>query len=172
MVSAAPMHEIIDSRQKPGQAPSLLGEYFSQVPLGSLAWMIDRIPANSEAPQLPGGFSFGFLENTVAVVSARYTDALQLRADVLAPTERDARRVMNSANTFLLMYRSVGQSLGTKGSDPDVKAALNSIRVEQTGNAAVFTATVSDKFLKKIVADAQVGAPAAPVPSPPPGRRH
>jgi hypothetical protein len=171
MVSFESMHGIIDARQKPGPEPALLGEYFSQVPLGSLAWMIQRIPANSEAPQLPGGFSFGFLENTVAVVSARYTDALQLRADVLAPTERDARRVMDSANTFLLMYRSVGRSLGTKGSDPDVKAALNSVRVEQKGNAAIFTATLSDKFLKKIFADAQLGGLQS-VPAQPSGRKH
>jgi hypothetical protein len=164
MVSSQPMHGIIESRQKPGAAPSLLGEYFSKVPLGSLAWMIDRIPANSEAAQLPGGLSFDFLENTVAVVSLRYTDAVLLRAEVVAASEADARHVMNSANTFLVLYRSAGQSLGMKGGDPDVKAALNSIRVEQNGNSAVFTGTLSDKFLRKVVTDAQVGA-VAPAPS-------
>jgi hypothetical protein len=163
MISPEPMHGMIAGRQS-GQDPSLLAEYFQRVPLGSLAWMIDRIPGNSEAPQLPGGLTFGFLENTVAVVSLRYTNALLLRADVLAPTEADARRVMNSAAAFLLMYRSVGQSLGAAGGDPDVKAALKSIQVEQKGNSAIFTATLSDRFLKKIVADTQLG-PSAPGPA-------
>jgi hypothetical protein len=159
MVSAEPMHGIISAKQKPGPPPALLAEYFSRVPLGSLAWMMDRIPADSGEPQLPGGLSFGFLENTVAVVSLRYTDALHLRADVVASSEADARRVIDSANAFLVMYRSVGPSLGTRGSDADVKAALDSIQVEQKGNSAVFTATLSEKFLRKLTSDTQATGP-------------
>jgi hypothetical protein len=40
--------------------------------------------------------------------------------------------------------------------------------VEQDGNAAVFNAAFSQRFLKKLVADAQTGT-STPVPSPSPG---
>ncbi len=169
MVSAEPMHGIIDRFLGAAGGPSLLSGYYARVPAGSLAWMIDRIPANSDAPQLPGGLNFGFLENTVALVSLRYDGNLLLRADVFAPSEADARKVVDSANTFLLVYRSVSRSVGLRGNDPDVKAALNSIQVEQKGEAAIFTATFSEKFLKKILAEAQPESQiVAPSPTPAP----
>ena len=169
MSSAEPMHGMIDRLHGSSQRPSLLGDYYSRVPLGSLAWMIDRIPANSDAPQLPGGVNFGFLENTVAVVSLRYNGTLLFRADVITQSDADAHKVLDSANAFLLIYRSVSHSLGARGNDPDVKAALNSIQAEQKGNAAIFTATFSERFLKKIVSEAQPeGLSAAPSPTPVP----
>jgi hypothetical protein len=171
MASAEAMHGMIDRWHGLSRGPSLLSEYYSRVPFGSLAWMIDRIPANSNAAQLPGGLEFSFLGNTVAVVSLRYNGALLFRADVLAQSDADARRVLDSANAFLLIYRGVSHSLGAKGNDPDVKAALNSIQVEQKGNTATFTAAFSQKFLKKILSEAQpdgqVAVPSTtPVPAP------
>lgn len=172
MDSAETMHGIIDRFHRASAGPSLLAAYYRHVPAGSLAWMIDRIPANSDAPQLPGGMNFSFFENTVALVSLRYNGGLLFRADVFAQSETDARRIVDSANTFLFMYSSVSNSLGAKGNDPDVKAALNSIRVEHKGKAAIFTATVSERFLKKILSGAQPqGQSVAPSPSPAPPER-
>jgi hypothetical protein len=168
--SAETMHGIIDRlRGLPG-SPSLLSEYYNRVPFGSVAWMIDRISANSSSGQLPGGLDFGFLENKVAVVSLRYNGALLFRADVLAQSEADARKILDSANAFLVLYRSISSSLGARGNDPDVKAALNSIQVEQKGDTAIFTAAISQKFLKKILSsEAQPPSEVvAPTPSPVP----
>jgi hypothetical protein len=168
MVAAEPMHGMIDRFHHASGGPSLLGGYYRHVPVASLAWMIDRIPANSDAPQLPGGLNFSFLGNTVAVASLRYNGAVLFRADVFPPSEEDARRVAESANAFLVMSRSVSRSLGTRGADPDVKAALDSIEVEQKGSAAVFTAAFSEKFVKKILSENQpeglAVAPATPEP--------
>ncbi|HEY6308157.1 MAG TPA: hypothetical protein VI488_17035 [Candidatus Angelobacter sp.] len=172
MASADAMRGIIDRLHESRPASSLLADYYKRVPLGSLAWMIDRIPANSDAPQLPGGLNFGFLENTVAVVSLRYNGALLVRADVVARSEADAHRLLDSANVLLVMYRSISGSLGAKGSDPDVKAALNSIRVEQEADTAIFTAEFSERFLKKILSETQLdGQAVAPPPSPVPSPR-
>jgi hypothetical protein len=167
MVSAEPMHGMIDRFRQSSGGPSLLQSYYHNVPMTSLAWMIDRIPANSDASQLSGGLNFNFLENTVAVASLRYNGAVLFQADVFAATEADARRVMDSATTFLALYRTATGLVRTKGSDADVKAVLESIRIEQKGNVAVFTATFSQKFLKKILSEAQPGsladvAPPAP----------
>jgi hypothetical protein len=155
MASTEPIHGMIDRFHHASGGPSLLGGYYRHVPLASLAWVIDRIPANSDAPQLLGGFNFSFLENTVVVASLRYNGNVLFRADVFAPSGADARRVAESASAFLMVSQSVSRSLGTRGADPDVKAALDSIQVEQKGNAAVFTAAFSEKFVKKILSENQ-----------------
>jgi hypothetical protein len=171
MASADPMHEIIDATDKLPDGPSLLQTYYHQVPLASLAWVIVRTGPGSDRPQFPAGWSFDFLENTVTVGSVRYKGDLLLRADVIAATENDAKRVVDAASGFLSMYRTVAQSVGTHGTDADVKAAIDSIQVQQNKNVAVFTATLPQKFLKKLVSEAgaEAAAPAAspsPVPSP------
>jgi hypothetical protein len=168
MASAEPIHAIIDRFQHGSGEPSLMKEYYRHVPTASLAWVIYRMPSNANVPQLPGGLSFGFLEDTVTVGSLRYNGDLLMRADVFAGSEAAAARIVESARTFFAVYRTAGRLLGARGNDPDVKAALDSIRVEQEGNAAVFTAAFSQKFVKKLVADAQTGT-SAPVPSPSPG---
>lgn len=176
MASADPMHAIIDSSRSPGKGPSLLRSHYSDIPTGSLGWAIIATRSGTASPQI-GGLSFDFLNNTITVGSLRYTGDVHLRADVITRSDADARRVLDSADSFLSLYRSVSQSIGTKGTDADVKAALDSIRVEQKNNVAVFTATLSQNFLKKLVSEAQSESP-APEPSPSPSasphrrRRH
>ena len=177
--SADPIHGMIDRFSHHGsEEPSLVKAYYARVPTGSLAWLIDRIPPGGDVPQLPGGLSFGFLEDTVAVASLRYTGDLLLRADVYARDEKAAAGIVESAKTLFAVFRTVSFTLGPRGNDPDVKAALDSIRVEQDGNAAVFNAAFSQKFVKKIVAEAgpevlsATPTPAAvPAPAPSPKSR-
>jgi hypothetical protein len=167
MVSSDPMHEIIDARLKHSEGPSLLQTHYAHVPTASLAWMIARVKPSQQA-QLPGGWSFDFLENTISVVSLRFTGEIHLRADVFAGTENDATRIVDSASSFLSMYRAVERTVGSRGADPDVKAAIESIRIEQKNNVAQITATVPQRFVRKIASEASTGitSPAAPEPSP------
>lgn len=168
MNDAAPMRGIIGHLYQPAQGPALLDAYYRAVPLTSVAWMIDRIPANSPAPQLPGGLTISFLENTVVVASLRYRGTALFQADVFTSSEVDAKQVIDSAGSFLALYRSVAKSVGAKGTDADVKAALDSIRMEQRGSVATLTATFSQNFLKKIASDVQPeGLTGAPSPRPP-----
>ena len=173
MVSSDPMHEIIDGADSSPAGPSLLQTYYSKVPVASLGWLIVR-NSSSQSAQLTGPLSFDFLDNTVTIGSLRYAGDLKLRADVIAATDDSAKQVADFANGFLAMYRTVAQSVGTHGTDPDIKAAIDSIHVEQNKNVAVFTATLSPRVLKKLVSD--VGLPsAAPAVSPSPTplpRRH
>lgn len=148
------MHGIIDRTHESSRGPWLVQTYYHNVPSANLAWMISRIPANSAASQI-GGWTFSFLENTVTVGSVRYNGSLLLRADVFAATENEARHVMDSANTFVALYRTAGRTTGTKGADADVKAAFDSIRIEQKGNTVILTAVVPHSFLKRILPEAQ-----------------
>jgi hypothetical protein len=144
-------------------------EHYSDVPLGSLAWLIDRIPNKPDNIQLPGGFALTIPGNTVAVASLRYTGSLLFRADVFAQSEAEAKQIVDSANSHLALVRSIGQIMGNKGPDKDIKAAFESIQAAQKENVAVFTATVPQTILKKIWSEAQseTASPALP-----PARKH
>lgn len=175
MASSDPMHEIIDAAEGSPDGPLLLQSYYKHVPLASLAWVLVRTGSGAQAQELPSGWNFDFLANTVTVGSVRYEGNLLLRGDVIAASDDAARQVVDAAGAFLSMYRTVAESVGTHGTDPDVKAAMDSIQVQQNKNVAVFTATLSQRFLKKLVSQAgpQAAAPAAsPSPSPTPALRH
>jgi hypothetical protein len=164
MASPEPMHGIIDRSLKPSAGPVLLSHY-SDVPLGSLAWLIDRIANKPDNVQLPGGFAITLPAEAIAVGSLRYTGSLLLRADVFAQSEAQARQIVDSANSHLALVRSIGQFIKTKGPDQDIKAAFDSLQATQKENVAVFTATIPQSILKKIWSEAQSqGAiPGAPV---------
>ena len=154
MVSPEPMHGIIDRSFKPSAGPVLLSHY-GDVPLGSLAWLIDRIPNKPDNVELPGGFAITLPAEAVAVGSLRYTGSLLLRADVIAQSEAQARQIVDSANSHLALVRSIGQFIKTKGPDQDVKAAFDSLQATQKENVATFTATIPQSILKKIWSEAQ-----------------
>jgi hypothetical protein len=150
MASPEPMHGIVDRAYKPTRGPWLLTAHYHDVPLTSLAWLIYRIPNQPDSVQLPGGFGFDLPPDTIAVGSLRYTGSLLFRADVFAQSEVQAKQITESANTHLALVRSIGQAMGSRGPDQDIKAAFDSIHVEQKENAAVFTATISQSLIKKI----------------------
>jgi len=154
MASPEPMHGIIDRSLKPSAGPVLLSHY-SDVPFGSLAWLIDRIPNKPDNVQLPGGFAITLPAEAVAVGSLRYTGSLLLRADVFAQSEAQARQIVDSANSHLALVRSIGQFIKTKGPDQDIKAAFDSLQATQKENVAIFTATIPQSILKKIWSEAQ-----------------
>jgi hypothetical protein len=89
MASAEPMHGIIDRTFKFSAGPSLLAHY-NDVPFGSMAWLIDRIPNKPDNVELPGGFALTLPADAVAVGSLRYTGSLLLRADIITQSEAGA----------------------------------------------------------------------------------
>ena len=156
MRSPEPMHGIIDHTFKASAGPSLLSHY-KDVPLGSVAWLIDRIPGTPDNLQLPGGFALTLPADAVAVGSLRYTGSLLLRADVITQSEAQAKQLVDFASGRLALVRSIGQVVGNRGTDKDVKAAFESIQVQQKENVAVFTATIPGTILKKVWSEAQSG---------------
>ncbi|HKD78299.1 MAG TPA: hypothetical protein VKH81_01330 [Candidatus Angelobacter sp.] len=167
MERADPMYGIIDgfvAKRRAG--PSLLDSFYDNVPSGSLVWLIARIPNRPDNVQLPGGFTFTLPGDTTAVGSLRYTGSLLFRADVFAQSESQARQIADAANTHLALVRSIGQFVGRKGTDKDVKAAFDSIQVEQKENVATITATVPQSVLKKLWSEVQAEGAAPAVPQP------
>jgi hypothetical protein len=155
MDSANPMHRIIDRLDSSG-APSLLESYYHQVPAASVAWMICRIPAKGNGLQLPGGMTFSFHQDAVAVASLRYAGALLFRADFHTQSDADARELADSINTFVALSRTIGRSAGPKQADPDMKTALDSVQAQQNGNTTVVTAKVPANLLRKVASEVQI----------------
>jgi hypothetical protein len=154
MASPEPIHGMIDRSFKFSAGPTLLSHY-KDVPFGSMAWLIDRIPNRADNLELPGGFSITLPADGVAVGSLRYTGSLLLRADIFAQSEAQAKQIVDSANAHLALVRSLGQLIKTKGPDQDIRAAFDSIQATQKENVAVFTATIPQSILKKIWSEAQ-----------------
>lgn len=153
MQSSDPMHGIIDrSISRHAAGPSLLNAFYGRVPHGSVGWVIARVP-NQGSPQLPAGFSLP--PDSIAIASLRYDVALLFRADISAQSEAQARQIVEDANNHLALVHSVAESLGAQGQDRDLKAAFDSLRVEQKENVAVFTATIPQSLIRKIWSEVQ-----------------
>jgi hypothetical protein len=92
------------------------------------------------------------------VISASYNplhlplrvDALHLRAEAWTGSEEDAREIADKANVFLAMFRSAEMSVGSSGSDADVKALFDSFHIRQEGTRALLSATIPGEVLRKL----------------------
>jgi hypothetical protein len=154
------IHGIVDRARAaamPFQGPDVVREYYSKVPLGSLVWAIARIPAGnvgSGSLSLPGGLDIQMIPaGSTVVASARYLGSIHARADVYTPTEDDAKKLAQQAATFLTLFRSVQVNSQSAENDPDVKAALDSLKATQEDSRATLTATIPVGFFKKLLSE-------------------
>jgi len=140
----------------PFGGPALLRRYFKRVQLASPVWMVARV--DPLAPAF-GGWSSVFPKPADLVISASYnplhlplrTGALHLRAEAWAGSTEDAHSIADKLNIFLAMFHSVETSVGSPGSDADVKALLDSLQVRQEDNRAVVYALVPTGVFRKLL---------------------
>ncbi|MGB8014101.1 MAG: hypothetical protein WCF68_20990 [Terriglobales bacterium] len=161
------IHGMIDRSRKlasPFGGPWLLRRYYREVPLASLSFAILRVKPEMSAFGGLGSWSLLFPKPAVAVISARYLRALHLRAEAFADSEADAQAVTEKTSAFLSLLHAAEGSVGTQGTDPDVKTFFDSLKVEQSGSRAILTATVPPGFIRKALAEAPPDSltPAAP----------
>src|SRR5271156_1106090 len=153
----------------PFGGPWLLRKFYKkvplEVPLTSLSFAILRV--RPEMSSLGGLGSWGFLfpKPAVAVISARYLRALHLRAEAFTDSDADAQAITEKSSAFLSLFHAAEGSVGAQGTDTDVKAFFDSLKVAQDGDRAVLTAIVPAGFMRKALAEAPEAA--APAPSSP-----
>jgi hypothetical protein len=158
----------------PFGGPALLRRYFKRVQLASPVWMIARI--DPAAPAF-GGWSSVFPKPADLVISASYnplhlplrTGALHLRAEAWAGSSDDAHSIADKLNTFLAMFHSAETSVGSPGSDADLKALFDSLQVRQEDNRAVVYALVPTGVFRKLLESPSAmptAVPASPQPAP------
>ena len=172
---AAVIRGIVDRSRRlasPFGGPALLRRYYRHVQFASPFWMVAR--TEPLARQFDTWAAL-FPKPADLVISASYNplhfplrvDALHLRAEAWATSDDDARAIADKANTYLAMFRSAEISVGSAGTDADVKALFESLQVRQEGSRAVLAATLPGGFLRKLgESPEQTSAPATPSPQP------
>lgn len=157
---------IVDRSRKlasPFGGPSLLRKFYHQVPLASLAFAILRIrPAEMNSRGSLATWALLFSKPAVVVVSARTLRALHLRAEAFAQDEPEAEAIANKASAYLSLFHAAEGSVGTHGTDADVKALFDSLKVEHSRESAILTATVPPGLVGKILAEAPANEAPAP----------
>lgn len=171
------IHHIADQYDKsalPFGGPELVRDFYSEVPFGSLAWFISDVPLknsnipSSWAPQLVSQF----LGGGVLVASLRYTSAIHLRADSFVSGDK-AKDVADHLNNLLAIYRRFDDSTHPDVTNPDLKAALDSIKIESQSDRVSLTATLPRELAAKLF-EAPVEAetrPQAPLTEPGPAKK-
>jgi len=168
----AVIHGILDRSRKlasPFGGPWLLRKFYRHVPLASLSFAILRVRPEMNSFGGLGSWSLLFPKPAVAVISARYLRTLHLRAEAFTDNDDDAHAIAEKTSAFLNLFHAAEGSVGSHGTDPDVKAFFDSLKVEQAGDRAILTATVPSGFIHKVLAEAPnetVGPGATPPPTP------
>lgn len=166
---------------QPFAGPSIVSRHHRDVPLGSVLWAIARIPSApapggreagaAKAIPLPGGFSLLVPAESTMVASIRILGAVNARADFVTPSDADAQKFVQQAELFLNLFRSVQQSAQLEGSDPDVKAVFDSLKVEQQKERAIISANIPLGFLKKLFSEGPPLSPSETTPAPEKGSK-
>ena len=140
----------------PFGGPAMLRRYYKRVQFASPVWLAARV--NPSAPPFQS-WSAIFERPADVVISASYNPlllplhagALHLRAEAFAGDDANARNIADKANIFLAMFHSAEVSVGTPGSDADLKALFDSLQVKQEDSRAVLSATLPTGVLKKVM---------------------
>jgi hypothetical protein len=140
----------------PFGGPALLRKYYKRVQLASPVWLVARV--DPAAPDF-GGWSNLFARPAEIVVSASYnplhlplrSGVLHVRAEAWAANGDDARNIADKLNVFLAMFHSAESSVGSPGTDADVKALFDSLQVRQEDKHAILSATLPTDFFRKLV---------------------
>lgn len=130
-----------------------LRRHYRKVPVGAVAWAVVRMnnPQGGFFPLL-GGYEFPLPRNTDVIVSARVLSSLELRAEAKVTREREAARIADQINSYLILFRAIEATTSPKGPDPDAKQLFENLRVERDGAKVTVTAEVPLRFLQKLVA--------------------
>jgi len=88
-----------------------------------------------------------------------------LQAKAFTASESDAQAIVDKVNTFLTLFHAAEGSVGAHGTDPDVRAFFDSLKVERSRDRATLNATVPPGFIQKVLAEgpsSQIPAAAQP----------
>jgi len=164
----------------PFGGPALLRRYYKQVQLASPIWLVAHV--NPASPEL-GGWGDFLSHPADIVVSASYnplhlplrSGALHVRAEAWAGSNGDAKAIADKVNVWLTMFHSAEVSVGSPGTDADVKAFFDSLLVRQEDSRAVVLATLPTNIFHKLLeppAPAAAPSPAPAHPVKPGGKTH
>jgi hypothetical protein len=126
------------------------------------------VPLKSDGIRILG-FHFPVALDTTFIGSLRWTGALRLRIEEIAPTEMAATVSSDALTTMVAIGRAAENNLPTAMTDADIRDLLNSTNIEHKNDRAVVTATLPVALLQKLVS-APNSLRSLPQPRPAPGQ--
>jgi hypothetical protein len=139
----------------PFGGPALLRQYYKEVPFASLGWAVFKIqPSGDIFASGPIGWSFLFPRPAMVVASVRYLGAVHFKAQAFVGSDEEANQLVQRIDTFLNVFRTAEATVSTPGPDPDIKAFLDSLKIQSEKSRAVLTATVPLGLIRKALAEA------------------
>jgi hypothetical protein len=139
----------------PFGGPALLRQSYKHVPITSLVWGIFKLNSGNQEPSAFLGLPIS--TPATAVASVRYmplVGEIHLRAEAFTQNDQAAEQLTLHVNTYLAIFHSAEISMSGQTPDPDIKKALDSLKVEQHKDRMVLTATLPAGLLRKMVAEA------------------
>lgn len=169
------LESIVDRAREgglPRGGPQLVREHYRHVPFASLAWTIAAVSRTGRKDfTLPGGFDLPFPQDTTVVGSVRYSGNINVKLEAFTPSDQDAQSLADNVKLLLALFRSIQSTTDTKGTDPDVKAFIDSLEAKQEDKQVVLTASISPAFVQKVVRETPETVAPQPAPEPLPKKR-
>jgi hypothetical protein len=142
------MHGIIDRATGAASSHWLLDNYYGEVPFGSVAWAIARVPGGQDVtPVAARAMNLDFLRDSVTVVSLRYSGSLRFRAEFISSTKNGADQVFHAINGALELARA-GQ--GMRNQDKDLATVIEGTQLQQSGNRIVLSIVVPQDVITRM----------------------
>ncbi|HVJ09026.1 MAG TPA: hypothetical protein VM554_11625 [Acidisarcina sp.] len=162
--TAEQIHSICDRYRAaalPFAGSTLLSQHYGEIPLLSLAWGIGKIglPLGENGNLKIYGMQVPLPEDTTFIASLRWTGALRLRVEEIAPTDLAASSTAESLENTLGLMRTVENNLPENSGNPEIRSLLDSMKVVHHRNRTVVTATLPDSLMQQLVAAPENMAP-------------
>ncbi len=133
--------------------PTLLAEHYRDLPALSLAWGLGEIglPFGDHGEFRLFGFTLPFRLDATFVASLRWTGALRLRIEEIAPTQGAAEASAKALSAMLSLGRLAENNLPAAATNAGARAFFNGASVLQYNDRAVLKATLPETLLRSLV---------------------
>jgi hypothetical protein len=142
--------------------PQLLTEHYGDVPALSLAWGLGQLglPFGDHGEFHVFGFTLPIRLDATFVASLRWTGALKLRIEEIAPNAATAQATSAAVGTLLKLARVTENTLPGAVTNAQAQAFFNSASVSAVDDRAVLNATLPEDLLRSLVHTPDQLAPA------------
>jgi hypothetical protein len=151
--TAEQIHSILDRQRTaflPFSGSSLLVQHYKEVPLFSLAWGMGKLSAGMDDAFTVFGVKIPLSVNATFIGSLRWTGALRLKIEEIAPNDAAATVSADSIEALLSLAKTAENVLPNSLTNPDTKTLLDSVQIEHHDDRAVLTAVIPIRLLQKL----------------------
>jgi hypothetical protein len=152
------IHSMIDRHNSaawPFSGCLLLRQHYHEVPLLSLAWGVGQIamPFSESGAIKVFGLSLPLEDHSTFIASLRWTGALHMRVEEIAPSDDAAASQAAQLATLVTLARGFTMQLADNSANKSLKEFLKTAEVTQKRNRVVIAATVGPSMLSSVTGD-------------------